>query len=268
MQLWGHLGYQTLCRVHADSRKVGQLLWWLAEFPDFEPSAVKLTEVVTIKQRTYISDWSLHSHLAFSVERIECIFLTLVKNSKYHLLELWKYRQLLILSTHIIFLGKLFLSFFFVFTLCYILHKLVGQQHLKLPALMKAFAVIPLSPGHFSQQYCWGWVDPHSWSRPAGLRDYALLLLLLLRLFCLTFINKLHGQIILLYICLQPTPAVFSIWTSCYGPYAKYTALTGSLKALVEMPTDCTSQGLASLITVKSCFGHRFIPCLTITMFI
>lgn len=107
-----------------------------------------------------------------------------------------------------------------------------------------------------------GWTHT---AAPAGLRDYARLRL---RLFCLTFINKSQGQIILPYICLQLTPAVFGIWTSCYVPYAKYTTPIGPLKALVEMPTDCAGQGLASLKTLKSWFGLRFRPRLTSTVFI
>lgn len=104
MQLWGHLGYQTLCRIHADSRKVVMICWAAG----FEPFVVKLPEVVTFKRGSYFSDLSLHSHLVFNVERTECVFLTLVTNSKYDLNDLWKYQPLFVLGSHIVFLGKLF----------------------------------------------------------------------------------------------------------------------------------------------------------------
>lgn len=42
-----------------------------------------------------------------SVKRPECIFLTLVKISEYDLNELWKYCELFVLGTHIIFRGKI-----------------------------------------------------------------------------------------------------------------------------------------------------------------
>lgn len=122
---------------------------------------------------------------------------------------------------------------------CSITQKCVGQQHFNPPSLMKAFC----SNSTFVQAVwtCSTAESTHT-AGPTGLRDYARLLLCL---FCLTFINKSQGQIILPYICLQLTPAVFSIWTSCYVSYAKNIAQTGPFKALLEMPTDCPGQDLA-----------------------
>lgn len=101
------------------------------------------------------------------------------------------------------------------------------------PWLLKAYGMLCIWAIWGSSRPAAPRVHPHSRShRGCSLRDYASLL----RLFCLTFINKSRGQIISPYICLRLTLAVFSIWTSTNTPPSPKSLLRQALlKTLVTV---------------------------------